>query len=168
MGTSQLVRTDDGVSFRLSTTGLDPGTVHTLWMVIFNNPENCNDGCGLDDFDPSRGVEVDVVYAAGSVIGGAGGATFAGSRREGEEGGSILGEWLGLPTPGLLDPREAEIHFIVHSHGALIPELVAEMLRTFNAGCGPIFDPNLPPVPESLGTHGPNTCTDVQFAAHLP
>jgi hypothetical protein len=167
-GTSKLVRTGSGVSYRVSTTGLEPGTVHTLWMVIFNEPENCTDpGCGNDDlFNPA--ATPDLAYGAGTIIGGAGRATFAGHRNEGDNTGSIMQEWLSLPEPGLVDTREAEIHFVVHSHGPKIPGLVDEMLHSFNAGCGPNFVDGLPPVPESLGTHGPNTCQDVQFAVHTP
>ena len=168
VGTSTLVRTDSGVSFRVSTTGLEPGTVHTLWVVIFNQPENCTDpGCGNDDlFNPD--ATADVTYGAGTVIGDSGQATFAGHRSEGDNSGSVMQEWLDLPEHGLIDARAAEIHFVVHSHGPKIPGLVDEMLHSFNAGCGPNFIDGLPPVPESLGTHGPNTCEDVQFAVHTP
>jgi hypothetical protein len=138
-GTSQLVRTSSGVSFRLSTTGLEPGTVHTLWMVIFNQPENCVvEDCGADDLF-NADANPDLAYGAGIVIGSSGRATFAGHRTEGDNTGSIMQEWLGLEEPGLVDAREAEIHFVVHSHGPKIPGLVDEMLHTFNAGCGPEF-----------------------------
>lgn len=168
VGTSRLVRTDRGVSFRLSTSGLEPGTVHTLWMVVFNEPESCTaPGCGGDDLF-NADAKPDLVYAAGHVIGGSGRATFAGHQNEGAADGSIMSEWLDRAGHGLLDARGAEIHFVVHSHGPVIPELVSEMLHTFNAGCGPDFIEGLPPVPESLGTHGPNTCEDVQFAVHPP
>lgn len=168
VGSSKLVRTDNGVSFTLSTTGLEPGSVHTLWMVIFNEPENCTDpGCGTDDLT-NVDATPDLAYAAGTVIGGSGRATFSGHRNEGDNGGSIMEEWLGLPEPGLETARGAEIHFVVHSHGPKIPGLVNEMLHTFNAGCGPVFSEAFPEVPESLGTYGPNTCRDVQFAVHAP
>ncbi len=59
-------------------------------------------------------------------------------------------------------------HIPKQTRGPKIPELTNEMLHSFNAGCGPIFEPSLPPVPEELGTYGPNTCEDVQFAVHMP
>lgn len=167
VGTSQLLRTDDGVSFKLQTTELVPGTVVTLWMVIFNNPEDCTAPCDMDDLANPHAM-ADVVYASGRVIGGSGKANYAGHRSEGDNSGSIFPDWLGLPSPGLIDARKAEIHFIVHSHGPKIPGLTSEMLHSFNAGCGPIFDPAFPEVPEELGTYGPNTCVDVQFAVHIP
>lgn len=167
VGSSRLTRISNGVSFTLETTDLEPGTVVTLWMVIFNSPENCTDECGNDDL-ANLDANVDVVYSAGRVIGGSGKATYAGHRNESDNSGSIFPAWLGLPSPGLVDAQNAEIHFVVHSHGPKITELLDEMLHSFNAGCGPIFEPSLPPVPGELGTHGPNTCHDIQFAVHLP
>jgi hypothetical protein len=91
-----------------------------------------------------------------------------------EAGGSVklstrsLFEALGAPAPGLLDPWVAEIHFVIRSHGAIIPGLVSEMISTFNGGCqhpGPGFPEPLPP---AAGIPGPNTCTDMQFAEHKP
>jgi hypothetical protein len=168
VGSSRLTRNDGGVSYRVQTTGLEPGTATTLWIVILNHPEYCTaTPCGLPYlFVPD--VEADVNYAAGNVIGGSGRATFAGRGNVGNDSGSIMGEWFGLPENGLEDARGAEIHFIIRSHGPKIPGLVDEMIRTFNAGCGPDAMEGAPPVPEALGTHGPNTCVDVQFAVHLP
>lgn len=167
VGTSKLVRTKDGISFVLGTTELVHGTVVTLWMVIFNKPENCSGGCGADDLG-NPDVVTDVVYASGRVIGSSGKANYAGHRQAGDNSGSIFPAWLGLPSPGLLDAQAAEIHSVVRSHGPKIPELTGEMLHSFNAGCGPISDPSFPPIPEELGTYGPNTCEDIQFAVHLP
>ena len=38
---SQLVRTDEGVSLSLRTRGLPAGDAVTVWWVIFNHPESC-------------------------------------------------------------------------------------------------------------------------------
>jgi hypothetical protein len=167
VGTSRLVRNDNGVSVSLSTSRLAAGTAATLWIVVFNHPANCSPpGCGEDDlFAPA--VMADVMYTNGKVIGGSGKATFSGLRREGDNGGSVFAA-LGLPAPGLIDSRMAEIHFVVRSHGPEIPGMVDEMIHTFNGGCqnpGPPFPDPLPP---ELGAPGPNTCMDVQFAMHLP
>ncbi|MCW9708070.1 hypothetical protein [Fodinibius salsisoli] len=167
VGTSNLVRKANGVSYNLQTSELEPGTVVTLWMVIFNNPENCSEDCGNDDL-ANLEANIDVVYASGRIIGESGKATYAGHRNEGDNSGSIFPAWLGLPNPGLVNAEKAEIHFVVHTHGPKIPELVNEMLHSFNAGCGPNFVEGLPPVPEELGTYGPNTCEDIQFAVHKP
>jgi hypothetical protein len=165
MGTSTLTRTKNGVSFTLSTSGLIANDVVTLWMVVFNNPEHCDDGCDIPDFFNPL-VQADALYADGRLIGPSGRASYAGRRNVGDARGSIFPAWLGLPAYGILDADKAEIHFVVHTHGQKIPGLVGEMLRSFNAGCGPTFMDI--PVPEELGTHGPNTCQDVQFTMHLP
>lgn len=167
VGSSRLVRNDNGLSVSLATSGLASGSTATLWIVVFNLPENCSaPGCGEDDlFDPS--AMVDVMYTAGTVIGGSGKATLAGHRAEGDNSGSLFGA-LGLPSPGLIDARTAEVHFVVRSHGPKIPGMVDDMIHTFNGGCqnpGPPFPDPLPP---ELGAPGPNTCMDVQFAVHLP
>lgn len=164
-GTSTLTRVKNGVSFRLETSELTPNDVVTMWMVVFNNPEFCDDGCDIPDFFNPL-VQADALYADGRVIGATGRANYAGHRNVGDVGGSIFPAWLGLPAYGILDADKAEIHFVVHTHGPKIPGLVGEMLNSFNAGCGPTFMDI--PVPEELGTHGPNTCQDVQFTMHLP
>jgi hypothetical protein len=166
VGSSRLVRNDNGVSFNLRTSMLERGTAATLWIVIFNSPENCVGDCDEPDlFNPA--TNADVLYAAGHVIGGSGKATFAGSRRVADNSGSVFAA-LGLPAPGLVDARTAEIHLVVRTHGPKIRGMVSEMIRTFNGGCqhpGPAFPDPLPP---ELGAPGPNTCVDVQFAVHKP
>lgn len=162
VGSSHLVRTDGGVTVELNTTELAPGAAVTLWIVIFNNPSACaTNPCTATDLFVSA-VEADALYAAGAVVGAAGRATFAGRRNVGDTSGSLLAILTGAATPGLLDARTAEIHFVVRSHGPVIPELMPEMIQTFGAGCLG--------VPESgvLGTPGPNECADVQFAIHQP
>lgn len=167
VGSSRLVRNAAGVSYRLSTTGLAPGTAATLWIVIFNEPENCaTSPCGEPDlFDPD--VVTDVMYGAGSLVGGSGKATFAGRRAVGDGSGSLW-EILGLPSPGLLDARQAEIHLIVRTHGPVIAGMAREMISTFNGGC-PRGDPpdDLPDDP-FIGPEGPNVCEDLHFAVHQP
>lgn len=165
VGTSRLLRTDSGVSFALRTSALEPGEVVTLWLVIFNEPDECDEGCGEDDlFNPD--AKVDVLYGAGRVIGGTGETNYAGRRNVGDNDGSIFAE-LGLEAHGLLDAHAAEIHLVVRSHGPKIPNLTGEMLHTFNAGCE--VPPGFPdPLPEELGAPGPNECEDVQFAVHMP
>lgn len=174
VGSAKIVRNDHGVTINLSTTGLVPGEVVTLWAVFFNAPDQCvgdvtpfGTRCDVPDLFNADAMP-DVVYVAGRRIGGSGKATYAGRRNEGDNSGSILPGWLRLPSPGLIDARTAEIHLIVHTHGPAIPALIGEMLHSFNAGCGPVFDPALPDVPEELGTHGPNTCMDIQVAVDPP
>lgn len=168
IGTSTLTRTEEGLSYSITASGLEPGTAVTLWLIIFNEPEHCEDDCFDPDlFNPD--TQADVTFGGdGHVIGSSGEATFSGSRDAGDNSGSIMGEWFELPEHGLINPLEAEILFILHNHGPVIEGLEEEMISTFNAGCGPDLMEGAPPVPESLGTYGPNTCTDDGIAVHQP
>lgn len=168
IGMSTLTRTDDGISYSVTASGLEPGTAVTLWLIIFNQPEQCEGNCFDPDlFNPD--TQADVTFAGdGHIIESSGEATFSGSRNSGDNSGSILGEWFGLPEYGLLNPLGAEILFVLHNHGPVIEGLEDEMTSTFNAGCGPELMEGAPPVPESLGTYGPNTCTDDGIAVHQP
>lgn len=168
IGTSTLTRTDDGLSYSVTASGLEPGTAVTLWLIIFNQPEHCEGDCFDPDlFNPD--TQSDVTFGGdGHIIDSSGEATFTASRNVGDNSGSILGEWFGLPEYGLTDPWGAEILFILHNHGPIIDGLEQEMISTFNAGCGPDLMEGAPPIPESLGTHGPNTCRDDGIAVHSP
>lgn len=160
VGSSKIVRNSRGVAVRLSTTGLEPGTAITLWLVVFNRPENCTPpGCGEDDVVPGTAAMVDVINITGSLVGGSGKATVAAHHRAGEVGYSVF-NLLGAAAPGLIDPRSAELHLVVRSHGPKIPGLAYEMTHTFAAGCS-----GFPPF---FGTPGPNVCEDLQFAVHQP
>ena len=150
VGNSKLVRNNSGVSFKLSTSELEPGHAYTLWMVIFNNPEDCRNGCDGEDFAPfNTDAGIDVLYSAGTLAGGTGKATFAGHRMEGDNSGSNFGEG----SLGLVDSRKAEIHFVVRTHGPKIPGLIGEQIGTFNGGCDP-------------GQPNEGLCQDIQFAVH--
>lgn len=120
----------------------DGDTAVTMWAVIFNNPQNCNNGCGADDL-ATPGVNASVLYVTGQRVQSNGRAAFAGAFSK----NSVMGTLFG---PGLIDPATAEIHLIVRSHGRVIPDMLAGQISSVNGGCPP------------------NTCTDLQFAAHLP
>jgi hypothetical protein len=148
VGTSQLVRTPDGVSMNLQTTGLEPGAAYTVWWVVFNNPGSCRDGCGEDDLGNSN-VQATVLWATGHVIGDNGVGNFAAYLAEGDT--SDVGPF-GLPGDdmGLIDSTQAEIHLVVRTHGPPIPGRVKEQISTFEGGCDV------------------NACEDQQFAVHQP
>lgn len=142
-GTSNLIRTKAGVSFNVQTSGLTAGYAYTLWMIVFNNPDACTGLCdGSDLGNPA--VNGDVLHSTGSLAGGTGKATFAGSRLEGDNSRSLFGP----NAPGIIDVNTAEIHFVVRCHGEKIPGLIHEQIGTFNGGCPP------------------NNCVDVQFSRH--
>lgn len=157
-GVSSARRTNRAVRARIRTTELVPFNAYTAWLVIFNNPEACTDGCGEDDLFNAE-ARVDVVYLAGRVASRRGWVSLRGRRSVRNKSGSLFA-LLGAPAPGLVDPRGAEVHVIVRDHGPRIRGKVREQLRTFEGGCTP---------ESSFGLgDGPNECADVQFAIHLP
>jgi hypothetical protein len=145
---SQLVRTDKGVSMTIDTNGLYAGA-YTNWWVVFNNPGACENpipaigaDCGLADLDLAA-VYGSVLYATGNVVDEDGEGGFAGHLKVGDTGGALFG-------PGLQDSRGAEIHIVVRYHGPVIPAMMPAQIMTVGGGCG-VYD-----------------CMDVQAAAHSP
>ena len=120
-------RSKNGVNVRLQTRGLIPGHAYTLWVVPFNNPENCivANACVLADAlanDPA--VAVDLINGTGLVVGGSGKATFAARTKVGD---------LGIRGIGLLDALGSEIHLVVRDHGPKLPG--SAQLAEFGGGC---------------------------------
>jgi hypothetical protein len=77
-GSSMLVRTEAGLSFTYSASSLPAGQVVTVWIVVFNNPENCSTSpCSMpaDVFNPD--THADFLYGGGHVPGQAAVATSA-------------------------------------------------------------------------------------------
>ncbi len=158
-----LVRQPDGASFTFSGKNLTPGNAYTIWFVAFNDPATCTspmmDGatvislCGVADLLNNRG-EPTALWSAGHVVGDSGESTWGGRIAVGDTSGRTERGQL-LHNDGLTDPQGAEIHLVLRSHGAMIPELVNEQIHSFNEGCY---------------SDQPNAgqCTNVQFAAFLP
>jgi hypothetical protein len=180
---SQLVRSRNGVNYRVSTTGLEPGHAYTLWIVTFNDTEGCEHGepggpvCGLDDI-VNHDARPDMMYAAGNVVGASGRTTFAGRRHVGDLSGSANGP-VDLPAFGLEDPFGAEIWLVVHHHGPKLPAFLPDMVQGIDGGCtdagvpeagaeSPWNDYEGPPGVGAFGRRGTNTCASVQLALHSP
>ena len=172
-GVSRVTRTKNGANFRFTTNGLEPGHAYTLWVVIWNEPENCVDGCdGFDLF--TEAALPDMLYGAGNVVGGSGQATFSGRISVGDASGSVQAP-LGLAANGLMNPYDAEIHFIVKDHGPKLPAYMPDMIRTLAGGCA---DPGIPMAGVSspwndydgpeYGERGPNPCEDILASVHQP
>lgn len=122
-----IARSESGVNVRLQTSYLTPGHAYTLWIVPFNNPENCvvPNACVLADAlanDPA--VAVDLINGTGLVAGGSGKATFAARVRVGD---------LGIRAIGLIDALGSEIHLVVRDHGPKLPG--SAQLAEFGGGC---------------------------------
>jgi hypothetical protein len=163
-GDARLVRTDSGVSYNLRTTGLTKGDATSVWWVIFNNPDQCAGDCGMPDlFDPA--VAASVQSGGGNMVGGSGNSTYASHLRLGETTNDhpvVHGDFgpPAVPNPGLTNPRGAEIHLVVRSHGPAIPGMNHAMFNSFEVGC----------TAETSGGagEGPNACSDLQFTAFFP
>jgi hypothetical protein len=146
---TMLVRTRDRVFATIHTSGLTPGTVVTGWFAFFNYPDECaTRPCTAADF-ANPAVQGRVANFGGRIVGADGVADFAEDRAAGDTTNVFLGMGFG---PGLIDPRRAEIHLVVRTHGAASanPATLTEQLTTFNGGCPP------------------NVCANVQAAVHAP
>jgi hypothetical protein len=158
--TATIVRRDDGLSLRFSTSGLRPGHAYTLWFVAINNADACAASpCSGPDVLLNPATDSQVTYATGHVVAGSGRATFSASF----QAGAIDG-WL--PDFELMDPRAAEIQLVLNDHGPVLDGYMPEMIKTYRAGC---TDASIPPIfpatARADGTPGPNPCQLYQMAA---
>lgn len=163
-GRSHLTRTDGMIVATVEPANLVPGHVHTLWVIVFNRPEECSDGvCGEDDiFNEDGTLNVPQVLAVGIAIANGSGniAKADGTLEFGarvpmnadlEQFGHqvLFGDGFG-PIVLTASPHDAEVHFIVQTHGQARggPKLL-ETLNLEGSNCTPF-------------------CSDVQFTVHLP
>lgn len=166
-GDSHLTRISDDslVTVVVEGAGLEPGDVHTLWWVVFNNPDECSDPCGEDDIfaDTPSGLNEATIAAAQIAIGNATG-NVAKSNGTVELGAALRvgddADHQVLFVPSVfggtgdhllnVDPDDAEFHVIVQTHGNARggPQLLKQ-LSNVEFGCTP-------------------GCADIQFAVHAP
>jgi hypothetical protein len=179
VGSSQLVRTKNGINGRLSTSGLSAGQAVTAWFIFFNNPELCSplDGevepnCGLDDLGATP-ARADFHLVTGHVIGRSGRSTFAGNLKVGDLSTSGMNEFIcsetqdcGIP---LEDPTGALVVLAVHSHGpALTGQALKEQISSFSGGCDVFLGPDgfaagRGDLPVEIGE-----CSTIQMSPHAP
>lgn len=127
---AQFTTSNAGARVTFQTSELDPDHAHTLWWVVFNNPDACeNDPCTEEDL-VLRGdaAQAEVTHAAGIVASPDGGATLTARL----DGGEVANGWFGI---GFINPRGAEIHMVLRDHGPVITELLEDQLSTFRGGC---------------------------------
>ena len=164
-GTSDLVRTVDGISMNIDTTDLPVGA-YSVWWVIFNNPSACSDGeCGENDVLPPPGtVEADVSVlwtGIGTIVGPDRMGHLSASLAVGADaapGQLLFGE-------GVTNPMGAEVHLIVRYHGPANwgdATALVEQLSTFQGGCTPDSSLGVGTDPAAFG------CFDAQVAVHQP
>lgn len=162
--TARMAVHDDGIFVNVDTQSLTPGNVHTLWLVVINNPAACEgENCTSKDvLKRSDIVDSDVGYAGGVVVDENGDARFAYHQTE----GALNGAWFGA---GLKASDAAEIHLVVNDHGPMIEGRIDQMLATYRDGC---TDESIPaPMPDIArvqGEAGPNQCRLMQFAIFTP
>lgn len=183
VGDARLVRTDSGVTMRISSSVegnlfefpdfefpgdelgplFSPGDATTNWFVVFNNPGDCfSTPCGENDIinsvfegviDDTKDAQVDILFATGHVAGSQWRA--AAHLAEGDTSGSIRPA-LNPNTNaiGLIDGMTAEVHVIVRSHGP----------ASDLAAAGEVASA----ISSVEGGCSINTCGDAQFAIFLP
>lgn len=167
VGSSSLVRTDRGMSLNVHTSGLERGHAVTLWLIVANDPAECEQGipgvsqCGPADHVAGRG-QMSIHHGAGRIAAKNGTASYGTHLRIGDTSRALFeGE------PGLLDPRNAELIAVLKTHGPALPGLVSDQLRTFGGGCADqSTPPALTPRPGMLGRPGGNDCAEIQFSVH--
>ncbi|MDZ7660375.1 hypothetical protein [Fodinibius sp.] len=164
IGKSTLHRNGNGITVNFKTTGLMPGHAYTLWWVVWNKPENCATpgACVESDFANALNVEVQLLYATGSIAGNNGKGNFSAHLKENDDSGSVH-EIFGLPNfGGLQDAHAAEIHAVLRSHGPKIPGQVGEQINSYEGGCVVNF-PAFTEIPDEAGE-----CGDIIAAIHGP
>lgn len=151
---SQLVRSKDGVFMTFHSQGLVPGTVATAWWVFFNDPKECaTDPCRVADLLTNPASQPSLLYAAGRIVGPDGALDLGSFRAAGDTTGGESFPPFPATNPGLLDPKHAQVHIVIRTHGPALladPATLATQLSTFNGACPP------------------NTCANVQVSIHEP
>lgn len=158
-----LIRSPDGASMQITSSGITPGHAITAWFVAVQNPEACAS-------NPCSPMEAMGMVETNSVAVNGGGTVVP------EDGVIFLSAFLPageVPTnlydTQLTEPETAEYHLVIHDHGPLIPDLAADMLSSFRGGC--TLESVPPFYPESSrtdGEGGPNTCVSRQVALFVP
>lgn len=107
-----LSRTDSGLGLYLQTTNLEPGT-YTLWWIIYNSPEECNNESGAssmcDGGDMLNPKVSSVLRAGGDVVDESGALTMVSWLPVGSDPGNVMGS--------LTNPESAEVHNLLVWHG---------------------------------------------------
>ena len=148
-GYSRLIRTNDSVAIELATSELTPNAPHTIWWVVFNNPEACTVACDGDDIFAEDGTlnlneeaSISILFADGAISDTEGKGSFSALLPEGRPLGQVL------VGPGLTNVAKAEIHLVVRTHGELDPSRVYAQLSTGGNDCADCYK------------------EDIQFAVH--
>ena len=160
-GTQAVLKTSAaGATMQVSTTGLKPGNVVTIWWVAVQSPENCKSRpCGPKEAMGEADLMNTVATNAGGIVVNRDGSIRMNSFLP---VGSVVGNFF---ESQFTKPETSEFHFVIHDHGPLIPDMAADMLTTYRGGC---TDESIPPYyPDSArtdGMPGANSCNTAQVA----
>lgn len=149
-----------GAAMTVTSSGLTPGNVVTIWWVAIQSHQNCETNPCSPVEAMGDGAENDTVatLAAGGVVGEDGTISLAGFLPKGEVAGNFYDSTFH-------SPETAEYHLPMHNHGPLDPSIAEDMLTSFRAGCS---DESLPSYyPETAlsdGAMGSFNCKTVQAA----
>ena len=133
-GTSTLHRNKNGITVNFKAENLYPGA-YTIWWVIWNYPQECDapGACIDEDFGIAGDVGVEVMYAAGHVVGNNGKGNFSAHLNADDDSGSINDDFFGLPEFGGLkagNTFSSEVHVVLRTHGPKVPGLVNEQISS--------------------------------------
>jgi hypothetical protein len=137
---ASLVRNNEGVFGTISTSGLGPDHVVTLWWAIFNDPRACAGAvCAPPDLNNPL-VNGSLQFGGGQIVGPNGRADFGGYLRVGDNTGFYrlpMFPNMPDPAPGVVDAKGAEIHFVIRDHGPASsdPQILQQQLNRFPGGC---------------------------------
>jgi len=158
VGVSQLTRSPDDIQVTLFAKELEPRSVATMFIRVFNEPGECDtEPCTESDLS-NPDVEGDVLFGD-SVIVDQTRQSFFTAVRNVDDHESSTQRAQGRTSFGLTNPEGAEIHLIVRDHGRVIPSMQEDMLNTWAGGCRGF--------PDTLGRPGPNECRDALLSIHL-
>ena len=154
---ASLSRNNAGVFEYISSSGLTPGHVITLWWVIYNNPEFCvNTSCAPTDLN-NPAVNGSLQYGGGTIADLGGRVNFSGYLAVGDNSGFYLNPafpFMPNPSPGIVSAKQAQIHLALRSHGLPNgdPAILQQQLTSFPGGCSVAAPP----------------CATLQFAPFFP
>lgn len=143
---ASLASNNEGVLGTISTSGLTPGHVITLWWAIFNNPEFCATTiCAPSDLNNSA-VNGSLQFGGGTIADAGGRASFTGFLAERDNTGFYLlpqFPFMPNPAPGIVNTKKAQIHLVIRTHGMASsdPTTLNQQLTTFAGGCSIVPNP---------------------------
>ncbi|MEE9363430.1 MAG: hypothetical protein V3U92_12605 [Cellulophaga sp.] len=161
-GSSTLYRTEDTITATLESTGLIAGHAYTLWVLVFNQPENCGGSpCALSDLK-NVPAKAEMLGGSGLVADVNGKGIFSCNIRE-NDGTTSINDRLGMPIDvgGIWDAQTVEVHLIVRSHGPAIMGHVIDQITSYGGGCTTFLKPPFSAVPMLDGE-----CVEVLASIH--